>query len=250
VARHRRTRAIVLPAAIIGLLLFAAIGATYEVVRFHDRVAAEESIAQARLRVPARQHRHSRPRHAGPGQSAVRTQPRARPLPRPGPIPAGATPTVGPARGAEVAELGQITALLERSAAIRTILSTTTSRVASCELSMAGGLARVETVIRGRTELLDAAVAMTVSAIPDGDQLRGELVAALRFSLGADSQFADWMRDLSGWGTCPVPTLANSSYQAGLTDSALAAAAKADFLRQWNQLAAGFGQPAFGAGQI
>jgi hypothetical protein len=265
VARHRRTRGIVLPAALIGVLLFAATGATYEVVRVHDRAAAAQSVAGARLRQQVSHHRHHPVRRAGPGPPAARTLP---PSPRPAgsptpaspapaspapasPVPATTVPpTTGPAGGTEAAELGQITTLLRRSATIRTELNATTRAVASCALSTGGGLARIETVIRARTEVLDAAVGATVSAISGGARLRAELVEAMRYSLAADSQFADWLRDLSGWDACPVPTVSNSSYLAGLTDSTLAGAAKAGFLRQWNQLAASFGQPAFSAGQI
>jgi hypothetical protein len=154
-----------------------------------------------------------------------------------------------PAGSAEGAQLRELAALLRRSAAVRTLLEATTRAVADCTLAPDSGLSRVDRVISSRRGLLASAGAAAVTHIPGGSRLRAEFVSALRYSLAADSEFADWLQTIAR-GACPVPTLSVSSFQAALSDSGLANAAKTEFLRQWNPLAARYGQPEFGIGQI
>ncbi len=154
-----------------------------------------------------------------------------------------------PAGTSELTQLTELTALLRRSAATRTLLEATTHAVADCTLAPDRGLSRLDQVIQSRGELLTSVAGAAVSQIPDGSQLRAELVSALSYSLAADAEFATWLGTISA-GACPVPTLSVSSFQAALSDSGLANSAKAEFLRQWNPLAAGLDQPEFGVGQI
>jgi hypothetical protein len=252
VARHRKVRGVLLPATVIVGLLLAATAATYEVVRIHDRtVAAIAAGARAsdRVQQPAEPARR-------PARHRLGRLPNPTALPRPSmpPIPKTATSRAGSTgRGAagtnEPAQLRELAALLRRSAAIRTLLEATTRAVADCALAPDLGLSRLHQVIQRRGALLSSVAAAAVSEISDGGQLRAELVSALSYSLAADGEFANWMGTISG-GACPVPTLSVSSFQAALSDSDLANGAKAEFLRQWNPLAARFGQPEFGTGQI
>jgi hypothetical protein len=170
------------------------------------------------------------------------------PIPKTAKNQAGRT-AESPAGTNERTQLSELARLLRRSASIRTRLEATTRAVADCTLAPDLGLSRLDQVIQSRGELLTSVAAAAVSEIPDGSQLRAELVRALSYSLAADGEFATWMGTISG-GACPVPTLSVSSFQAALSDSGLANIAKAEFLRQWNPLAARFGQPEFGIGQI
>ncbi len=154
--------------------------------------------------------------------------------------------TAGSTEGAELRELA---ALLRRSAAVRTLLEATTRAVADCTLAADEGLSRLDRVISSRRELLAGVAAAAVTEVPGGRQLRAELLSALGYSLAADREFADWLRTSARRG-CPVPTLSVSSFRAALSDSDLANAAKAEFVQQWNPLAARFGQPQFRATQI
>jgi hypothetical protein len=264
---HGEVRAVLLPVTVIVALLLAATAATYEVMRIHDR-------AVAAFAAEARASSRSRPRADFPGLGSPT---------RPGPVPrlgAPARPTLPPmpratgragstaegspgntakgsagstAKGSagstELAQLTDLAALLRRSAAVRALLEATTRAVANCTLASGQGLPRLDRVIVSRSELLASVAAASVTKIPDGSQLRAGFVTALRFSLAADGEFADWLRAIAGQA-CPVPTLSDSSFQAALSASQLADAAKVEFLRQWNPLAARAGQPEFGVGQI
>jgi hypothetical protein len=256
VARHGEVRGVVLPVCVIVALLLAATAATYQVIRIHDRtVAADAAAARASGRdrpSPSPPGRPSRIRPRPVPSASALGRPSLPPIPRPVTHRAGKTATKRAGRAAgstESTQLGELAALLRRSAAVRSLLDATTRAVADCALAPGQGLSRLDRVILSRSELLASVAAATVSEVPEGSQLRAEFVSALRFSLAADSEFADWLRAVGG-EACPVPTLSVSSFQAALTDSDLADAAKTEFLLQWNPLAARSGQPVFGVGQI
>jgi hypothetical protein len=276
VARHRSVRGVVLPAAMIAGLLVAASTATYAVIRVHERTAAgtwagvggqtgQPGPGSGRPGQPGRARsapagsaglRSRRPGSAhSPGSAhppGSLRRPHPLPLPRPTALPRPSLPTgTSPGRSTEAAELGQVAALLRRSAAVRSVLDATTRAIASCQLPSGAGLSRLKGVIVTRTGLLESAAATQVAAVPGGGRLQASLVDAMRFSLAADTEFAAWAADVGNAGdSCPVPTLSDSSFQTALTDSALASAAKAQFLQQWNQLAAASGEPAFRGSQI
>jgi hypothetical protein len=170
------------------------------------------------------------------------------PVPKSARSPAGSTAT-SPAGSSELTQVSELAALLQRSAAVRTLLEATTRAVADCTLAPGLGLSRLDEVIHSRGDLLTSVAAAAVSEIPGGSQMRAEFVSALGYSLAADAEFADWLQTIAG-GACPVPTLSVSSFQAALSDSGLANSAKAEFLRQWNPLAARLGEPEFRIGQI
>lgn len=259
-ARHGNVRGVLLPVCVITALLLAATAATYQVVRIHDRTAA--AIA-ASARASARAAARDRPSPAAasrPPLTRIRPVPRLAVLPRPSlpPIPkkylrqAGRTAgrhAESAAGSTESAQLGELAVLLRRSVTLRSLLNATTRAVADCTLAPGQGLSRLDRVIASRSELLASVAAATVSQVPGGSRLRAEFVSALRFSLAADSEFADWLRTVAG-ESCPVPTLSVSSFLAALSDSDLADAAKAELLLEWNPLAARSGEPVFGVGQI
>lgn len=232
----------------IAVLLLAATAATYQVIRIHDRTVAAIAASARDQPSPATASR--------PPTIHVRPAPHATVLPRPSlpPIPKRFLRQAGSAArrhagSTESAQLSELAALLRRSATVRSLLDATTGSVADCTLAPGQGLSRLDRVIVSRSELLASVASATVSEVPDGSQLRAEFVSALRFSLAADSEFADWLRAVAGQ-SCPVPTLSVSSFLAALSDSDLADAAKAELLLQWNPLAARSGQPVFGVGQI
>jgi hypothetical protein len=242
-----------LPAIVIAGLLLTATAATFEVVRIHDRTVAAIAAgghAGARGR-PRAESSRPRPRHrlsALPNPTAL-PRPSMPPIPKQAKSQAGSATSPAASGGTELTELTELAALLHRSAAIRSFLEATTRAVADCALAPDAGLARLDQVIQRRGDLLTSVAAAAVSEIPDGSRLRAEFVTALSYSLAADGEFADWVQAVAG-GACPLPTLSVSSFQAALSDSGLANDAKAEFLSQWNLLAARFGQPEFRIGQI
>jgi hypothetical protein len=256
VVRHGKVRGVLPPVCVIAALLLAASAATYQVIRIHDRTVAAIAASD-------RASGRDRPSPSAPSRPSlihIRPAGRAPALPRPSlpPIPrkflrqAGRTAgrhAESTAGSTESAQLSDFAALLRRSANVRSLLDATTRAVADCTLAPGQGLSRLGRVIVSRSELLASVAGATVSQVPAGSQLRAAFVNALRFSLAADSEFADWLRAVAGQ-SCPVPTLSVSSFLAALSDSDLADAAKAALLLLWNPLAARSGQPVFGVGQI
>jgi hypothetical protein len=159
---------------------------------------------------------------------------------------AGAGSTVA----AELAELGQMSGLLQRSAAARADVIAVTEGVASCSIAPGAGLVQISQAVRDRQALLTSAASVPVSAIPDGRQLMAGFRTAPQLSVAADRGFTTWMRRLQRAGECVATATSDSSYLAGLQDSALAELAKVKFLQQWNPLAVASGQPTFSSGQI
>jgi hypothetical protein len=241
VVTHRSARGALLPAATIAAALLAGIGATYALVGSLSHPPGAASPA-------------ARPPQGEPPTAA--THPRPPGLPARPRTSQGAGPSTsagsGPGAGAatERAELAQVSALLRRSAASRAVVLATTRAVASCTLLPGVALAQLDAAIAARQILLTDSGTLPVAAIPAGVLMRADLAAALRYSIAADRGFAHWMGDVQQAGTCPVSLLADDSYVAGLHESALASRAKARFLRLWDPLAAGLGQPVFTRGQI
>jgi hypothetical protein len=241
VARHRKLRgALLSAAACIGVLL-AGTGATYALIgQLHSPMAG--------ARHPDGRSAASRP---GPAVPEHRATPAASPARNSPPASGqGPLPSVSSPDDDELAQLGQIAVLLQRSVKARSLVTSATRGVASCVLSTGAGLRRMDGAIRSRQQLISTASTAAVSAIPGGIELRTELEMALRFSAVADVEFAAWMRDVGHSVICPVPMASDSAYQIAMADSALAGRAKSQFLRQWNRVAASSGQPAFGSGQI
>lgn len=233
--RRRNLRSAVMPTITIVVMLLAGLSATYAAVSNHALTPAPISGAPAANDRPGPQ--------AAPRRHAGHIRPFRSPPVSPSAMPAPGSPL-------ELAQVSQITALLQRSAAIRTFLGQTTRGVATCTMPATVGLSRIAAVIQARTGMLSSVLSSAMSAIPDGEQIRSELVAATRFSLAADSEFAAWMRVLPRAGSCPVPTISSSLYLAAIEDSTMADGAKFEFLQRWNPLAISLAQPSFGSGQI
>jgi hypothetical protein len=230
----------VLAAALVVATLLAATAATYAVLTRRDP-ATPTAADYSRAASPPPEPTASVVPVTPPSAPAPSFPPGPSPTARPGPSPSGDT---------EEAQLSQLAAVLGRSATARAALGATTRAVADCTIPAAQALRRISGVIGDRQRQLAQVRLAQVSQIPDGGRLRRTFENALRYSLAADNEFTDWMRDVERTGQCPVPTLADSSYLAGITDSSLAARAKEDLLLQWNPLAVVFGLPGFSPGQI
>jgi hypothetical protein len=153
-------------------------------------------------------------------------------------------------RAAELAELRQITPVVEQSARARRAIDKAVMQVGGCHMKPAQGISILHSAITRRQEAIHAAEKLSIRAIPDGQSMLNDLLQALQQSSTADSGFIGWMQDIAGSGTCPINTANDRPYQAGYQASKRATAAKQQFVQLWNPLAREFGQPKFTANNI
>lgn len=148
----------------------------------------------------------------------------------------GASSASGAATAAQqAAALGT---LLTSSAAARTALHQAVNQVGACA-NLSGAVSQLQTVVNQRASEYGRASILPTSALPDGAQVKSELVAALGSSLRADRDYLTWAKQqLSGGCT---PSSQSSAYLAAVSASQLADAAKQAFVQVWNPVAAKYG---------
>ena len=127
---------------------------------------------------------------------------------------------------------------------------TATQGVAACTLAPSKGISLMNQAISERRAVITRLGTLSVTTVPNGQQLLADFKRVLRQSIRADQGFIGWMQNIKTSGTCPVNTTADASYQAGLQASRQANSAKRSFLGLWNPLASRFGQPRYTASQI
>ncbi|MGI5185768.1 hypothetical protein ACQEVZ_56935 [Dactylosporangium sp. CA-152071] len=149
----------------------------------------------------------------------------------------------GAATGDPRAQAAAVDAVLDASVASRTKLNAAIARVDDCT-AVEQAVADLRAVGTERQAQLDAVAAADLSALPEGEQLRGLLTDALRYSLAADRGFVLWGQAVQAGG-CDGGGRADyqADYQEAQRQSRLAGDAKARFLVVWNPVAARHGLP-------
>ena len=143
------------------------------------------------------------------------------------------TATVEP--GDEEGQLRAIDALLNRSIASRNKLNRAIDRVNRCT-DLGGALAAMRAVGEEREAQLAALAAADLTAVPGGEELRGELRTALGHSLDADQAYVEWTQ-LTIDNGCVRTSARTAAYQRGRDASNQAGQAKIAFLARWNPIA-------------
>jgi serine/threonine-protein kinase len=128
--------------------------------------------------------------------------------------------------------------LLASSADARTALHQAVKQVGSCA-NLGGAASQLQNVVDQRTSEYRRASALTVSALPDGAQVKSALVTALSRSLKADQDYLTWARQQKASGC--IPSSQSATYNAAFSTSQRADAAKAAFVQIWNPVAARYG---------
>jgi serine/threonine-protein kinase len=128
--------------------------------------------------------------------------------------------------------------LLASSADARTALHQAVKQVGSCA-NLGGAASQLQNVVDQRTSEYRRASALTVSALPDGAQVKSALMTALSRSLKADQDYLTWARQQKASGC--VPSSQSATYNAAFSTSQRADAAKAAFVQIWNPVAARYG---------
>ncbi|MEV4141993.1 hypothetical protein AB0J72_58825 [Dactylosporangium sp. NPDC049742] len=135
------------------------------------------------------------------------------------------------------AQAAAVDAVLDASVASRTKLNAAIARVDDCT-AVEQAIADLRAVGTERQAQLDAVAAADLSALAGGEQLRGLLTDALRYSLAADRSFVLWGQAVQAGG-CDGG--GRSDYQEAQRQSRLAGDAKARFLAVWSPVAAHHG---------
>ncbi|MFB9475594.1 hypothetical protein ACFFR3_39410 [Nonomuraea salmonea] len=136
--------------------------------------------------------------------------------------------------------------LLSSSNSSRSDLTEAIDEAVLCERA---GLDTIKDITNARRRQLTAARRLTVSALPDGAQLRDALVTALDASYQADLAFLRWARKLAADG-CPGVGRDHPDYRRGLDWSKAAHEAKTRFVRTWRPVAEKYGLTVWKARQI
>ncbi|MEV4510626.1 hypothetical protein AB0K00_16855 [Dactylosporangium sp. NPDC049525] len=150
--------------------------------------------------------------------------------------PSGPPPRPGTASGSPAdprTQAAALDAVLDASGASRAKLNDAIALVEDCT--------RIEKAIGDlrdagteRQAQLDSVAAFDLSALPEGEQLRGLLTEALGHSLAADRSFVLWGQAVQGGG-CDGG--GRGDYQEAQRRSKLAGDAKARFVGAWNPVA-------------
>jgi hypothetical protein len=145
--------------------------------------------------------------------------------------------TTAEATGDAYSQATAVDRLLDASSATRTKLNAAIDQVERCT-GIAGAVTAFEQVEAERSDQVAQAQRFRVDALPDGESMRGALVAALRHSLEADQYFTAWARAVDG---CRRAAPHNADYSRGRAASDQAGAAKVQFLALWNPTASRLG---------
>jgi len=131
-----------------------------------------------------------------------------------------------------------IDALLTVTAGSRASLGSALAALSGCgDAAQAQGV--LSRIVQERGDQLTRAQQLTVQDLPNGDGVKGLLIAALSDSLQADRAYLAWAQDVVAQG-CGTES---PNRQAGDTASAAATVAKQRFVQAWNPVAVQFGLP-------
>lgn len=151
------------------------------------------------------------------------------------------SPQAASSPSASVLASGQadaLSTLLTSSAAARTALHEAVSQVGACT-NLSGAVSQLQGVVNQRASEYGRASALPTSALPDGTEVKSELITALSSSLKADRDYLTWAQQQLAGGCTPSDQ--SSAYNAAFSASQLADAAKAAFVQVWNPVAARYG---------
>ncbi len=147
------------------------------------------------------------------------------------------SPSSSPALSA-AAQAAVVSKLLNSSAATRQQLLGAVSEVASCT-NLASAASAIQAVVSQRGTEFRQASALSASALPQGAEVKTDLVAMFRTSLTADQDYLTWAQQQLTAG-CSAP-LQSSAYSAAYDAAQPAGTAKETFIQLWNPVAAKYG---------
>jgi hypothetical protein len=144
--------------------------------------------------------------------------------------------TVLPPQAAAIA----VAALLKQSNSARNLVVAATSMVGDCTEAPSQGIQELQQAITIRNSVLSGIRQVSVSDLPGGGSNSQLLQQAMEASVTADANFVGWMNDIAA-SHCPVATANDGPYQAAVSASQQATAAKLQFVSWWNPIASQYG---------
>jgi hypothetical protein len=166
---------------------------------------------------------------AGAPAATTRTSPSASPSP---------TASSAPSPSLATQQAAALDTLLISSSTARTALHRAVKEVGTCA-NLAGAISDLQNVVQQRAGEYSRATALTVSALPEGAQVKSALTTALSRSLQADQDYLTWARQQQASGC--TPSSQSSTYNAAFSASQRADTAKQAFVQVWNPVAARYG---------
>jgi serine/threonine protein kinase len=125
--------------------------------------------------------------------------------------------------------------LLTSSAAARAALHQAVAQVGACA-NLPAAVSKLLNVVNLRSSEYGRASALATAVLPDGARVKSALVAALASSLKADQDYLAWARQQQSGGCAPASQ--SSAFNAAVSASQQADAAKQAFVQVWNPVAA------------
>ncbi|PZG15146.1 hypothetical protein C1I98_39385 [Spongiactinospora gelatinilytica] len=137
--------------------------------------------------------------------------------------------------------------LLSDSGGARSGLGPALTQVRQCE-EADSAISTIERVTEARRKQVEQVRTLELGAVADGDTIKNRLTTALQASLDADESFLTWARRRAG--DCDADWTKDPDYNAGLSSSSKATAAKKQFVQLWNPVAKEHGLPDRAAHEI
>jgi hypothetical protein len=138
-------------------------------------------------------------------------------------------------------QASQVDGILRASGSSRRQVVAANADVDSCDV--ADGQQTLSTVVTDRDSQISQANNLAVDQLPNGEQIRRDLLTVLQDSQQADRDFLQWAQDI---GSCTGgASHQDSHYTDGLTDSKAATDAKVTFLDEWSSIAGQAGLPSY-----
>jgi len=177
-----------------------------------------------------------------------------RPSPAPGPNAARGSSSPGrptappssasassPAASTAAGQAASVNSLLDSSSVSRQNLETQISDIRNCA-NVTSAEGKIQGITNQRQTEYGQAQRLSTGALPNGADLKTDLVQALHFSLIADQDYLAWAKgELSG--CVPGSQSQSAAYADGNVASDQATTAKQNFVALWNPVAPQYGHP-------
>ncbi|RBQ14798.1 hypothetical protein DP939_39190 [Spongiactinospora rosea] len=137
--------------------------------------------------------------------------------------------------------------LLSDSGGARSGLGPALVQVRQCE-ETTSAISTIERVTEARRKQVEQVRTLELGAVTDGATIKNRLTTALQASLDADESFLTWARRRAN--DCDADWTKDPDYNAGLSSSTKATAAKQEFIQLWNPVAEDHGLPDRAAHEI
>lgn len=104
---------------------------------------------------------------------------------------------------------------------------------------LSADVSTIKTVAMQRRDEYAQAQALQTDALPNGAQMKTDLLNALQYSMNADDDYLQWAQQEQ---TACTPVADSSAHSAAITASSQASSAKTAFANLWDSIAASYGQ--------